>query len=569
MDRLKKMLLKISWKTYIFAGILHFLCIPYICKALWLAVRKVPLTFFLNGVFHTILFLIGAFLLSLAYKNYCKQETKRIQKKWKLALCILALLIYVPALGPLLKFGLSLISFSKTGSFMANTIYRILWTSLVCEGIFFLWKKVGTEVEQKEETAVNSTPAAKGITKRLWKWVVAAVVVLVITGIIPRIIWNDNHSFKNQIDSKLAQAKLYDQLEETEKALQKYQQARDYVSAIQGYLNQDVKLLYALYSLDKDNNIYQNLYLASNPDLSVPEWEVLHGIAQKEDYFSLLAFYDKQKELTDFQKQLQKECINICVTQEYLYGDADGLAKKQLEEEKLQEIVENYSQELAKTEVLEILVDISRSEEITKELLDRVFALAEKNPENLEIQRMALTYGREFVNKGAGQKIVNEYKNYIYRYNGLINEAITDKEELAKVKLYLGKLLQEINYEEGILLLEESFACFPMEETAYTLMMNYNDLNNGEKLVEIVKKAEESGFKDARLLFYGGVGHLTLQEKNVTEALKYGIKLAELIKESEGEVQQINMEYFHNFVEYLKLNNNSIKGLNYEKKFET
>lgn len=79
---------------------------------------------------------------------------------------------------------------------MANTIYRILWTSLVCEGIFFLWKKVGTEVEQKEETAVNSTPAAKGITKKLWKWAVAAVVVLVITGIIPRIIWNDNHWYR-------------------------------------------------------------------------------------------------------------------------------------------------------------------------------------------------------------------------------------------------------------------------------------------------------------------------------------------------------------------------------------
>ena len=112
MNRIKSLLANISWKTYLFIRVIHLICMPYIYKALLMMARKVPLSFYMNGVINSILFLVGALFLYKAHGTYVKQENRKHIKLVRKVLCGIGLMIYIPLIGALLEFVLNLISFS-------------------------------------------------------------------------------------------------------------------------------------------------------------------------------------------------------------------------------------------------------------------------------------------------------------------------------------------------------------------------------------------------------------------------------------------------------------------------
>ena len=564
MNKLKSLLAKISWKTYLFIGIIHFVCMPYIYKALLIMARKVPLSFDMNGILNSILYVIGTLFLINAYRTYINQEKQRQIKLVRKVMCWIGLIIYIPLVGTLLEFVLNLITFSKTGSFIANASYRVLWANLICEGVVFLFinrKKDGELEEQvkiSQEDKVNNNIKSK-------KVVVLCVVALILgltTGIVPKVVWENNTLPKNQLENKLAQARLLETLGQKESALQKYWEVEDYVNAIQGYLDGDNKTLLKLYDKNKDNVLFMDLYLKVNPHFELLELEFLHGVAHKEDCFQLLSMYKELESLSEQQLAMREECINTCVAKEYLYGNLKGFTDKQLDKDKLRELVEIYSIELQDVDVLELLVDISRSQEISEEMIERIFRMADAEKDNLQMQSIAVSYGSEYVFQTDSGRKKEQLVDIIFRFKELLEASTTGNEELALVKLRIAEMLGALDYDRHSLsLLEESYELFPMTDTAYLLMDCYNTYDDGEKIVEIVKNTENSGVEDGLLYFYGGIGNLLVDGKNVEESLKYGLKLVDLIENNKDEKKQENMEYFHHYIEYLKLNNRYINDL--------
>lgn len=509
------------------------------------------------------------FLLNCIYKFvvhlqgfYDVKATKvimRYMRKSKTFVLKSVVLVVIILFGRNVLEGLiSIISISKTGSFITNASYYMLEALLLGRLLYWYITNMDKFFEEYIFSGDFEIGTVCTISKKRKILTMLVFVLGILIFLIPNIDSFAGSSPKKQVEELVEKGKKFAELEDIEHALKYYQEADRYIQALQAYLEENEDLLKCYAKDYVDTPFYRDLYLTLVPDTSFVENLILHGEAKKEDIFYLLDLYNKQENLSEEELIFQKECIDVCIAQNYLYGNNERFREKDLRQSKIDSIVQEYEERLSQTDVLELMITAKQCGIVTDELLNEANELADHNPENFMCQFAALAIAEEYIRQGG-----TDYSNVmkiINRYNEGIIDRYSESVQVAQEKTYVARLLIDIGkINEGCEVLEEAYSYEPLEETADYLLFCYNTQDDGEKILALVRDLENRGIVSRETLFYGAVGNLYIGD--VMNSLQYGTKLTERVTDKTNTEKEKDMEYLNGYLGYLLIDNEYVRDI--------
>ena len=282
--------------------------------------------------------------------------------------------------------------------------------------------------------------------------------------------------------------------------LQEVQTASTQLQALDSYVNEET--VYDIAQLYRDNTkdpMIGSIYLVKTGDSSGIEQKIRTGQLGSEWYPVLLDYYDTLEELTEEQKALRSEMLQVCIANEVFVSDMVLASEVESKKLAVRQNMELYNTYLEMYTGLDLVTSYGKNGGVTRDLVYRALDLAETNPENLSLQYMGCVIASSYQSDEADH--YGRTMDTLARFDSLYSKNLTDSSTKAQEKNLLGEMaLKCYQYDIARNYFDTAYELDP--KTSYALQSAYcsERLGDYETCLTAAEKAiAEDGTNDQAL----------------------------------------------------------------------
>lgn len=424
--------------------------------------------------------------------------------------------------------------------------------------------EVATEMEpEKDETKKATSKHGKLITLSIIT--AAAVVFAVVTSV-----YQTREYEQIKVDEYIAQmmddAATEIEFERVDEGIRIYAEVEEYLEALDAYINEDNVSVADYMEQNSEDDFYRRLYYTMTDDVDMVAELLLESQVDTRLCHDILRYYkeegidedddeedDEERENDDDEdkaefdaEELIDDCMWICMSQGAFVDSTIKFDKDSLRKRSVNNMKEEYEEQLMHNELLTLLQNTSLNGHLDEQTVYRLLDLADKNPENMAYQMLAVMGGSQYLHDKAGHygRVITCAK----RLNDLLVEESRDVSELVEQKLYLAEMVMDCNDYQTALGFLEDVRLEGNTDVEDNVLTCYYELNDNEAIVEYVEDLRKDGVDRAFLDYMAALANLRV--RNVDATLENGVLLAEKVI-AEEETREENNALLFSLVEYL------------------
>lgn len=523
-----------------------------------------------------------------AKKNYL---IRRAFKKPLSLLLTIAVCLWFVAGKKLVELAFLLVSLDRGSSFalqIAGMLTVILINTFVLIGYLSYVKAIRTSIYPEDMQIRNVSMKIPGKVFVI----VATLALVIIVGVnkTNQMEQNQPERVDDYVTAIMDEARKEIDYKRTDEAIRIYAQVEEYMGALSAYAEEDRDTVFQYMTTYGDDEFFWRLYYTMTDNVYFAREALLQSEGNLSLCHDILRYYadeetdgedekeskkeskkdkdkDEEEEVeaateeaeetekpkdSDFtltrreKKELIKDCLEMCLAEGAFVDstvkfDTDSLRKKTINDMR-----KRYNDNLVYNDLLAVLQASAAKGSVDEETVYKLLDLADANPDNMFYQLMAVMSGAQYLPDNA--KHYNRVVDCAIRLDTLLVEENRNVEVLVEEKLYLAQMMLNCKKYTTALDFLDEVRLLGNTDVEDAILMCYQKLNDNASILTYVEELRNQGGDRAILDYYMALA--SLKTKNVDDALKNGVMLAEKVAKAGEDRENVNALLF-NFAEYL------------------
>lgn len=444
-----------------------------------------------------------------------------------------------------------------------KTLTLLLQALLIIQIVKDIVKIIDPQPTEKvEDSTLNTT----GINfKAIPSFLVAGIILLAIFGyeLVSPMFNSPIEAMKTGIKDDVHYGSIYLAAGDIEMAMKMYDSAYDRTQAwiaFAGNSNEDKNRLVSLYKSNPQNEEIEYLTAIKTYSTNELEKTIIDSKSSTDWYLTLLNSYKEQEKskdnpnpLTEKQKLIRRDLINICIAAEHFVNNSFTFNSIKGKEGKIIDAMKPYMDFVEYYGSYKVLLDISKKGGINNDIMNRLLNYAEDNPMNILAQYMAYAAGTGFLYDGAPH--YKRTAEAAIRFGRLYMEQIGDNgssSHIISVNLEVANALMEVlDYRNAIAFLDIAMKHGAGSETRLISATCYDALEDYEMCKEMALEVLEDDPSNNQALYLAMMG--ALKTGNITESMVFAGQLLELLPSLNGGVFLEVDAQIYSYIQYFTI----------------
>ena len=501
------------------------------------------------------------FVVDLQVENEFAQKKflfKKVLRKPVIILVTLAVCLWFTLGEGAVNFLFGIITLRYGNSFALQIIHRLLLAvvdALVIGGYLAYANKV-REVVYQEEMPVREAKL------KLVPGILVCVVTLVLlvyagANVINVLDVNKPERVDDYVAGLMDAATKEIDYKRTDEAIRIYAQVEECLAALGAYVEEDNGTVLQYMTTYSDDEFFWRLYYTMTGNAYFAREALLESGEDTRLCHDILRSYadgedEDEDDDSEFnlsrreKKALIKDCLQICLSEGAFVDSTIKFDEDSLRKKTVNDMNKDYRDTLIYNDLMAVLQASSANGRMDAQTVNKLLELANANPENMLYQLMAVMGGAQLLSDSAQHygKVVECAK----RLDAMLVEENRDVEDIVEEKLYLAQMMLNCeNYATALDFLDE-VRLLGNTDVEDAILLCYQKQNDNENIIKYVEELRENGEDRAMLDYFIALAYL--KSKNVDEALKNGVLLAEKVVAAGEDREDVNA-LLYSLVEYM------------------
>lgn len=282
--------------------------------------------------------------------------------------------------------------------------------------------------------------------------------------------------------------------------------------------------------------------LKNDPSVGTLEQGLLNANRSKAWYLSLLGRYDKITDLNDIQKERRSEILRMCVLQGF-YTMTDTMPDDFPTNKKdaFAKMLNGFTDQLAKGKYTTLMARLGEEGTLNRQLVFDTLDMAEKYPDQIDIQYLAMTLGTTYREDNAShykrtaEAALRYDKLYMLKDGKTASEdkIINEKLTVAKTLVACKELKSCIDFISGV-----TYKSSKLDTVKAGCLFS---LKSYDECLKVVSNILNKGKQDPQNLYLAAMS--SLQLRDIKGSIQYALTLSKMVQEEKDPLQEEQLLY--------------------------